>query len=60
MKVYEQRMRDEGKTTPCKWCGEETPMIGTKSCDRCWELNTRILRSPKLAAKMLLAYLEDV
>jgi hypothetical protein len=28
-------------------------MLGTKRCDRCYELETRIRRDPELAAKML-------
>ena len=29
-------------TVPCKWCEEPTPMLGTKQCDSCYELSSRI------------------
>lgn len=44
-------MNDE--TTPCTICGRETPMLGTKLCDRCWELSSRIKADPDLARKIL-------
>lgn len=37
----------------CEWCGKETPMTGTKRCDRCWELERRIEADPKLARLMV-------
>lgn len=43
----------EEKTVPCGICGNLTPMLGTKRCDRCWELETRIKMDPKLAKKIL-------
>lgn len=39
--------------TDCKWCGEDTPMLGTKECDRCWELRHRIENDMELAKKMM-------
>lgn len=39
--------------TLCKWCGNPTLMTGTKECDRCYELNTRISANPELALQML-------
>lgn len=33
---------EEDKTVPCRICTVPTPMLGTKLCDRCWELETRI------------------
>ena len=39
--------------TYCVWCGLLTPMLGTKMCDRCWELDTRIQFDPNLAREML-------
>jgi len=33
------------KTVPCKWCDTPTPMLGTKECDGCWELRTRLVQS---------------
>lgn len=38
----------------CKLCGErETPMLGTKLCDRCWELKRRVEADPHLARRVL-------
>lgn len=28
----------QAEMVPCKFCGEETPMTGTRLCDNCWEL----------------------
>lgn len=42
------------KTISCKWCGMQTHMLGTKECNRCWELRSRVERDPKLATEMLL------
>lgn len=41
------------KTVPCKWCGKPTPMLGTRMCDRCWELEHRIVMDIELAKKMI-------
>lgn len=41
-------------TVPCGICGDQTPMTGTKRCDRCWELERRIQRDPVIARKILL------
>lgn len=30
------------ETVPCELCGKPTRMLGTKRCDGCWELETRI------------------
>ena len=27
---------------PCKTCGDPTPMLGTKLCDGCWEVESRL------------------
>ena len=43
------------KTIPCKWCGEQTPMLDTKTCNKCWELETRILANINLTKKMISA-----
>lgn len=45
--------RKTGKTVPCGICGRDTPMLGTKRCDRCWELENRIHMDPDLARKIL-------
>lgn len=43
----------EAETIPCRICGEKTPMLGTKLCDRCWELESRILAAPCYAVKII-------
>jgi len=40
-------------TIPCRICGEPTIMLGTKLCDRCWELEGRIKSDPEIALKIL-------
>lgn len=30
------------ETCPCKTCGKSTPMLGTKLCDGCWEVERRL------------------
>ncbi len=40
-------------TIPCKLCGKPTYMLGTKRCDRCWELETRVRTDPELAKRIL-------
>lgn len=40
-------------TIECKWCGKPTHMLGTKMCDRCYELESRISADPVLAQRML-------
>lgn len=41
------------KITECTTCGGETAMLGTKLCDRCWELESRIKDSPEIARRIL-------
>lgn len=48
-------MNTEHETTPCDICGTPTSMLGTKLCDRCWELKTRITSDPEIARRILLA-----
>jgi len=38
---------------PCRLCRTPTLMLGTKLCDRCWELETRIRQDPQLAQSIL-------
>lgn len=45
----------EMKTVKCKWCGTDTTMLGTRECDRCWELRSRIEADMVLAEKMMIA-----
>lgn len=56
-------MTDKSSASPatlgsvaCGLCGTPTRMTGTKRCDRCWELESRIHGAPKLAAKILAAF----
>jgi hypothetical protein len=44
---------------PCELCGTPTRATSTKRCDGCWELETRIKRNPKLAARILAAHSES-
>ena len=37
----------------CELCEAPTTMTGTKRCDSCWELETRIESNPTLARKIL-------
>ncbi len=39
--------------TPCVWCSDPAKRLGTRCCDRCWELHDRITERPDLARKML-------
>lgn len=43
----------ENKGVPCRICGEETLMLGTKLCDRCWEIETRVQMDPAIAIHVL-------
>lgn len=44
---------DPTATVPCELCGTPTQMLGTKRCNGCWELETRIRRDPGLARQIL-------
>lgn len=46
-------MSDEEPTVPCRLCRAPTPMLGTKLCDHCWELERRVQQAPKIAARVL-------
>jgi len=46
-------IRDDRPTVPCGLCGDATPFNGSRRCDRCQELETRIERDPELACKIL-------
>ena len=42
-------MRRDGDTRPhipCRFCGEDTPMLGTQTCDNCYEVACRVGRMP--------------
>lgn len=43
----------ERETVPCELCERPTPMLGTRRCHRCYELETRIKDDPALARKIL-------
>lgn len=49
------RRRDEhgNPLVACQVCGNDTPMLGTRRCDRCYELETRIHSDPELARQIL-------
>ena len=38
---------------PCGLCSKPTHMTGTRRCDGCWELESRIHHNPTLARKIL-------
>ena len=38
---------------PCEICGTATTSVGTKRCDACWELDTRIKLDLELAKKII-------
>lgn len=44
----------------CIWCRGPTHMLGTKMCDRCYELQSRIYANPDLAKRMLAKLEEDM
>jgi hypothetical protein len=48
-------MRDkpEALSVPCELCGVPTAYVGTKRCNRCWELERRIQADLELAKKIL-------
>jgi len=48
------------KTCKCIICGEETEMIGTKLCHRCWELKTRINKDFELSLKIIGLYVDNL
>ena len=57
-------LRDDRPTVPCKICGRPTPMLGTKLCDGCWEVEHRLqdfLRHPNEQAlvRELMPKLDD-
>lgn len=41
------------ETVPCRHCGKNTMMLGTRECDSCHELRVRIDRDPHIAAVLL-------
>lgn len=41
------------ETVLCQICSNDTPSLGTKLCDRCWELETRIQADPLIALKII-------
>lgn len=43
----------ERATVKCSLCSYPTFNLGTRMCDRCWELNRRIRHDPDLAKKIL-------
>lgn len=46
-------MNLETETVPCELCGVPTQMLGTKRCNRCWELENRIRDNPDIAEHIL-------
>lgn len=52
-KYAEQDRYDPTATVPCGICEQPTRMLGTKRCDRCWELERRMRADPDLVQKIL-------
>ncbi len=46
-------MIDAVKKVPCTLCAAPTDYTGTKLCNRCWELNTRVRNDPDIAQDIL-------
>lgn len=44
---------DYQTTVPCKYCDRITRMTGTRMCNNCWELETRMLADPVTTRKIL-------
>ena len=44
-------------TIPCRICGEQTPMLHTRLCNGCWEVDSRI---EKFIANASDKYLEHI
>ena len=42
------------KTVPCVYCRSKTVNLGTKMCNKCWELEHSIESNPELAAQIIL------
>ena len=51
--------KDEDRV-PCRLCSAPTRMLGTKLCDGCYELESRIKGNPELARKILSALTNGV
>lgn len=47
--------QSEELTVPCVICDDPTRHVGTKRCDRCWELERRIKLDLALARKIIQA-----
>ena len=47
------------RTVPCKWCGNDTVMLGTQECDSCWELRTKMSKDPLLTKKILESCMDE-
>lgn len=45
--------KHDSETVPCELCGRPTRMQGTKRCDGCWELETRIRGDVSMTLKIL-------
>lgn len=45
--------KHELPTLPCKYCGLPTLMLGTRLCDRCWELEHRVKNDIEITIQIL-------
>jgi len=44
----------------CKFCYQDTDMIGTKTCDNCWEVTHRLRHMPLPVIRRILESLENL
>lgn len=51
--MNERKGFDPDHPVSCGLCGRPTPSLGTKRCDRCWELERRIEWDTELARRIL-------
>lgn len=51
--INEKKSERPAHTCKCQYCGLNTYNTGTKLCDGCWELKTRIEADTPLAEKIL-------
>lgn len=52
-RTFHDETKLDREKVPCALCGDPTPMVGTRRCARCWELETRIEDNLELAHKIM-------
>ena len=51
-------IKGQPKLVPCQWCNTATTMLGTRKCDRCYELEKAITANPEIA-RLMLAHIDS-